>query len=304
MARRKNSKKNYTPKTDDQRKAEVDALVVEMQEGVSKLTTEQGWADYLEFQSKLYNYSFCNTILIQLQAPNAKAVASYSRWKAMKRPVQLGQKSHIRIFAPIKRSFYVEDEDAKTGETKKRRVSQLVGYKVAKVFEDNQTDGEDIPERPLIERLQGNGPHAECIIDVLTAYAESLGCSVTFGNAGSANGYYMPMTKAIVVDETMEKAAQAKTLAHEIGHHLLHGDITERADLSRNDKELEAESFAYIVCRNMGLETDTYSFAYVACWKGKEADEGFRASGKRIAKAAKKAIEDLEGQTEPMSEAA
>jgi hypothetical protein len=64
--------------------------------------------------------------------------------------------------------------------------------------------------------------------------------------------------------------------------------------MSRADKELEAESFAYIVCTNLGLETASYSFHYVACWKGKEADEGFQASGDRIAKAAKKALGDIE----------
>lgn len=299
MARR--SKKSWTPKTDEERKAEVDALMVEMQEGVSKLTTESGWADWLDFQSKLYTYSFCNTILIQLQAPKAKAVASFTRWKEIGKPVRKGETSHIRIFAPIKRTFWVKDTDAVTGEEKKRRVSQLVGWKVAKVFEDNQTEGGPVPERPMVERLKGDD---QGTIDVLKAYAESLGCSVRFGHADGANGYYMPGSCQIMIEETMEPAAQAKTLAHEIGHHMLHGDVTDRALLSRNDKELEAESFAYIVCRNMGLETDSYSFAYVACWKGKEADEGFRASGKRITDAAKKAIEEIEAQTEPQSKAA
>ena len=299
------SKKTWTPKTDEERKAEVDALMVEMQEGVSKLTTEGGWAKWLNFQSKLYTYSFCNTILIALQAPNAKAVASFSRGKARGRPVRKGETSHIRIFAPVKKSIWITEEDPQTGEEKKRRIERLVGWKVAKVFEDNQTDGADIPVRPMVERLKGDD---RGIIEVLKAYAVSLGCSVRFGHADGANGYYMPSARQIVIEETMEPAAQAKTLAHEIGHHMLHGDVTDRAMLSRNDKELEAESFAYIVCKNLGLESASYSFAYVACWKGKEADESFRESGKRITDAAKKAIGEIESQNDvdeaPMSEAA
>jgi len=297
MARRK---KNWTPKSDETRQAEVDALTEQLQEEVGKLTTEGGWAKWLDFQSKLYKYSFCNTLLIQSQHPGATAVAGFKAWQNLGRQVVKGEKSHIGIFAPVKRSYYVEETDAETGETKKSRRSRCVGFKITKVFEVSQTDGPEVPERPIVERLKGDD---QGLIEVLTAHAESLGCSVRFGDANGANGYYRPSTREIVVLSTMEPAAQAKTLAHEIGHHVLHGK-EEGHLMSRSDKELEAESFAYIVCTNMGLETASYSFAYVACWKGKESDEAFQASGSRIAKAAKEALAAIEDADEVLSEAA
>jgi len=298
----KRSKKNWNRKSDEQRQAEVDALSAELQEEVAKLTTEGGWAKWLDFQSKLYSYSFCNTLLIQMQHPGATAVAGYKAWQKMGRQVREGEKSHIGIFAPIKRSFYVKVEDPNTGETKKQRRSRCVGFRITKVFEVSQTDGPEVPVRPHVERLKGDD---QGLIEALKRQAESLGCSVRFGYADGANGYYRPMTREIVVEESMEPAAQAKTLAHEIGHHVLHGE-EEGHLMDRADKELEAESFAYIVCTNLGLETASYSFHYVACWKGKEAEEGFQASGDRIAKAAKKALEDIEAAecADPISEAA
>jgi antirestriction protein ArdC len=52
--------------------------------------------------------------------------------------------------------------------------------------------------------------------------------------------------------------------------------------------ELEAESVAYVVCQNLGIETADYSFGYVATWSGgnDEAQKAIRASGSRIQRAA------------------
>ena len=61
-------------------------------------------------------------------------------------------------------------------------------------------------------------------------------------------------------------AAQAvKTLVHELAHVLLHGDGVARG---RELQEVEVESVAYVVCGALGLDTDDYSFAYVARWSG------------------------------------
>jgi len=65
-----------------------------------------------------------------------------------------------------------------------------------------------------------------------------------------------------------ERGQAAKTLAHELGHSLLHGDgATERALA-----ELEAESVAFIICEAVGIAADEYSFGYVATWMGRDAD--------------------------------
>jgi O-methyltransferase involved in polyketide biosynthesis len=54
-----------------------------------------------------------------------------------------------------------------------------------------------------------------------------------------------------------------KTLAHEIGHALLHEQFDNRVLA-----ELEAESTAYVICQALGLDTSDYSFGYVAGWAG------------------------------------
>ncbi len=75
-----------------------------------------------------------------------------------------------------------------------------------------------------------------------------------------------------------------KTLAHELAFHaLLHRQVEDRALA-----ELEAESTAYIVCQQVGLDTSDYSFGYLAVWAGNgtEAIAGIKKSCDRIQKAA------------------
>ena len=36
--------------------------------------------------------------------------------------------------------------------------------------------------------------------------------------------------------------------------------------LTRSDREVEAESVAYLLCGSHGLASDDYSFGYVATW--------------------------------------
>jgi hypothetical protein len=83
-----------------------------------------------------------------------------------------------------------------------------------------------------------------------------------------------------------------KTLAHELGHAILHAD---RAGLCREQAELEAESIAYIVCAGLGMDTSEYSFGYLAVWAGggEQARHGIAESAQRIQTAAHRVLDAL-----------
>ena len=61
----------------------------------------------------------------------------------------------------------------------------------------------------------------------------------------------------------------------------------------REIAELEAESVAYIVCQNVGLDSSAYSFGYVASWigGGPEAIKAITASGQRIVRAVRQILD-------------
>ena len=61
----------------------------------------------------------------------------------------------------------------------------------------------------------------------------------------------------------MDDAAQVKTLAHELGHVMLHGPDNVDAAMHRGIAEVEAESVALMVGAAHGLDTTTYTVPYV-----------------------------------------
>jgi antirestriction protein ArdC len=253
-----------------------------LREGIATLTSSEKWTRWLQAQSRFHHYSFGNTLLILLQRPEATHVAGYRAWLQLRRQVRKGEKG-IAILAPIANRIRVEDEN---GEEKILAGSPRA-FRTAHVFDVVQTDGDDLPT--VSDRLSGDDPDE--VYSQLVAVAHSLGFTVEedYLDRG-VNGDCNHSTKAIRVEVRNEPAQQVKTLAHELSHAILHGDDFKG---TREIGELEAESVAYIVCQNVGLDSSAYSFGYVASWigGGPQAIKTITASGQRIARAARQILE-------------
>ena len=65
--------------------------------------------------------------------------------------------------------------------------------------------------------------------------------------------------------------------------------LHESCQITWKRAELEAESVAWIVCDQLGIDSSEYTFGYVASWLNgtQEAIEGVRDSAARIASAAR-----------------
>jgi ParB family chromosome partitioning protein len=75
-------------------------------------------------------------------------------------------------------------------------------------------------------------------------------------------------------------------------------NVPEAKDISRNGKEVEAESVAYVVCQHYGINTSDYSFSYVAGWsEGKETPE-LKASLDKIRQTASEFIYQIDQKME------
>ena len=64
-------------------------------------------------------------------------------------------------------------------------------------------------------------------------------------------------------------------------------------------REVEAESVAYVVCSHFGLDTSEKSFGYIAGWSGESDLTVFKNSLDRIQKAASELISDISKNLEP-----
>ena len=236
------------------------ALHNQLEAGFAELVSSDAWARMLRVAARFHDYSPSNVLLILRQRPEATRVAGYRSWQSLGRQVRRGERG-LAILAPCTYKRVAEDHEGQPDDEGPR---VLRGFKVAHVFDVDQTDGEPLPEiRPAL--LEGGAP-AE-LWDDLAGQVTAAGFTVRRGDCTPANGRTDYLARTVTVRADVSAAQAAKTLAHELAHVLLH-DGTEYALGCRGLIEVEAESVAYIVATAAGLPTEAYSFPYVARWAG------------------------------------
>lgn len=260
------------PRVTDERVAE---LTDQLENGVRELYASGRYEEYLRMMSKFHQYSIGNVMLIYLQCPHATQVAGYRRWKeTFGRQVKRGEKG-IKILAPCpyKRILEQEQTGPEDGQQPDTGTVKFLRFKVATVFDVSQTEGWALPTLG-VDELTGDVPGYAELYDRLTAYAP-VPVEVE-PVPGEAKGYFSAQEQRIVLRPGMSQVQTLKTLVHEIAHSKLHTpeQMKPEEQKGRREKEVEAESVAYVVCRHFGIDTSDYSFGYVAGWsRGKELAE-------------------------------
>lgn len=258
-------------------------ILERLAEGITQLTSSERWQEWLTMQSRFHSYSFNNTLLILGQKPEASRVAGFNAWRKLDRFVRKGEKG-IWILAPM---VYKSDagEDTRAGNEPTKVIR---GFKAVPVFDVSQTDGAELPE--VCVRLEGEDDAG--LFARLRSVATSIGFDVEDAkDLGGANGVCIHDEHRISVLANNSPLQRAKTLAHELGHAILHAPGDGRPD-SRGLMELEAESVAFVVCAATGINSDNYSFGYVATWSsgGDEALAAIKSSGWRIQRTAEQIL--------------
>ncbi len=281
-------------------------LTDKLEAGIKDIYASGRYAEYLGMMAKLHHYSIRNSILIFFQCPSATMVAGYRAWKKdFGRQVKKGEKG-ICIFAPCPTKRYVEEPviDAHTGKPvrdpdgtvkKAGRWEIVTLYKVAHVFDVSQTEGKELPSLG-VDELTGDVDHFSILYERLTSISPVPVEVEDFPEA--AKGYYSSEEGRIVVKAGMSQVQTVKTLIHEIAHAKLHdpANVPKEERKGRAQREVEAESVAYVVCQKLGIDTSDYSFGYLAGWsKGKELEE-MRESLDTIRSAAADIIDAIQPQ--------
>jgi len=310
MPKQQMSKQEWAEQSQARLKAAQETLEAE----VAKIVSGNDWKQFLDFQSQLYQYSPNNVMLLAAQhaerfakgltpEPTPSFVAGFRTWQQLGRRVNKGEHGYA-ILAPV---TYVHREarDA-SGESRRlargeepepgeieQRSRALHGFKVEHVFEASQTSGPTpLPEPPMPRLLEGEAPEGLGV--AVMALIESAGYTVdTVPDAkaiAGANGLTNWGAKSVLIRSDMTDAAMVKTLIHEAAHVLLHGEDASGL-LGRGQREVEAESVAYVVAHAHGMPSDEYSFPYVAHWAGsadpEDARRQVRGAQSRVATAAR-----------------
>lgn len=309
------AKKEYTPEEireyNNRKQAEIDEMIQRIDEGVNAVFESEKYKEYLKFASKFTDYSARNTMLINLQRPDATLVAAYGKWKQLGRQVEKGE-TGISILAPVtyKTNNVLEverpavdefgnqlynDDGTEKVETVEKPLTGLA-FKKVYVFDVSQTSGKEIPD-PVGE-LTGDidASRKEAVFAALKKVADA---EFEFRDIqGGAKGYYSAAKNLIVIKTGMSDAQTLKTAFHETAHNLLHDPKKKivTAKSPRNEKEVQAESVAFMVAEKFGLDTSEYSFPYIASWSEGKQLEQLKNSLQEIQAAAKKISDEIESE--------
>lgn len=296
-----------------ERDAKLQAAQDRLIRAVERLVTGEDWRRAIEFAARFRSRSFANTLLIHVQHyeayeagrvpdPYPAYVAGFRQWVALGRRVTKGQSGYM-ILAPVTGRFATatpQDEASwrrlRRGESPKpgeQVRSRLVEVRPAYVWDVSQTYGDPIPERPTPALLKGQAPAGlwEGLARVVEESGYRLRQVPNAASLGGANGLTQFGQRVVSVRDDMDDAARVKTLAHELGHLLLHGP-GEADDVvwHRGIVEVEAESVALMVGAAHGLDTSGYTVPYVSSWAadvpGKSPVEVVQATAERVRRAA------------------
>ncbi len=281
----------------------VKELTEQLQEGITQLYQSDRYMDYLRTMSKFHNYSANNCLLIALQRPDATAVAGYRAWETkFNRHVKKGSNG-IAILEPapwkkkVKQAVY--DEAGKPilgpdGEPIKQEVEYMVqSFKVGHVFAYEDTEGEPLPT--MVDLVTQEVKDYDRTMEILQKISP-VPIHLHEINNGS-NGYYHHVTRDIHVRNDLPQGQTVKTTIHEMAHALLHDKVIgEDQEANQREREVCAESCAFVVCNYMGLDTSSYSFGYIGGWsKGHELKE-LQAKMELIRKTANTIISGIESE--------
>lgn len=301
------------------REAKIDALHQKLTDAVGALVTGDDWRRAMEFAAHFRSRSFSNTLLIfsqhnaayqegRVPGPVPTYVAGFKQWLSLNRHVVKGQGGYA-ILAPVTARFASttpENPDSwrRLGRGEKPQWgesvrSRMIGLKPAHVWDISQTDGEPVPEPPRPRLLEGEAPEGlwDGLADQIVARGFELRLVSNARSIGGANGLTDYLTHEVSVRMDMDDAAQVKTLAHELGHVMLHSADNVDAGMHRGVAEVEAESVALMVGATHGLDTATYTVPYVSTWAsdvpGRSPVEVVQATADRVRAASLTILDDL-----------
>jgi hypothetical protein len=177
-------------------------------------------------------------------------------------------------------------------------------FDLATVFDISQTEGEPIPEPPAPLLLAGRAPDGlwTGLAEQVTARGFTLRDAPAANVLGGANGVTSWTDMTVTIRADMDDAARAKTLAHELGHVLLHDprgddgriDLAAAMSVTRGAKEVEAESIAFLIGAAHGMDTSDYSLPYISTWASRvEGLATVRATGTRVIATARRVLDEL-----------
>lgn len=122
---------------------------------------------------------------------------------------------------------------------------------------------------------------------------------------GNAKGAFYPLEQKILLNPNNTQGETISTTIHELAHATLHNPpLTQgkQNDLTKPQKELEAEMTSYLVSKHFGLDTAEKAIPYMAKWTNQLkglTDEDLSTAMTRVHKTVARMVKSVETYTQP-----
>ncbi len=318
----------HKKKTAEAIRNEVNEAYTELENGLQELMTSEKYLDFLNTMAERPRYSFNNTVLVYLQKPDATFLAGYGKFRETYGHQVIQGEKGIKIFAPIirkKKNNLIEGEIEKNKDNKEEKEEEtIVGFRMVKIFDISQTkpimekteEGNEIPckkAKKLIDSLSYLkmvnlwAEDEEFQEELLAAAKDMIDIPVKEKELSpDLGGYFRFQDKDnlhIVLNNKFGITSRFTTLLHEWTHYHLHNPFKKETEwitekFKKQDKEIQAESVAYIVAKHFGIDSSPESFKYVASWSKEKDIKDLKTSMEIIQKTAATFIELIETRLE------
>ncbi len=277
---------------------EKEELKNSLENGIKQALNSERYKNFLKVMSRCYNYSFTNSILISIQNENASIVKSFTDWRKDGVSINKNEKG-IKIFCPVKQEFveYEKDNNGRVllnenGEKIEKGKFERITFKVGRVFDISQTNA----DRDKYELKRESKEKISNKEEILSKLEKVSGIKFEYkANLGRANGLFNPKDKKIEIRANMGDIKTISTCVHEVAHSLLHNKDNE-LKLSKEQKEFEAESVAYVVCKNLNVDSKENNFLYLANWTEEKDISEFKDALNRIQKTSDKILREFNNE--------
>jgi hypothetical protein len=228
--------------TNDKEREEAKSAVNELIESALAYHTPERLEELMKFASRMPRYAPYNAMLLHIQHPKARYIASAAEWAEMGLKVRPGARPLVvlKIMGPVRFVFDVADTYG----------NPLPASVQAEIEDPFAAKGE------IADHVWGR------LLDLCQAMRIRVAEAVLPPDLAGYVLHGPPGEYDLFLNDSHDRAAQFATLAHELGHlfcgHLGRTDTDfwdNRSDEDKATREMEAEAVAYLVASRRKLQT-------------------------------------------------
>ena len=276
---------DFSKKTELSRKTE--SFINDLSKEVDDVKASALFRNYMAFSSRLRGLGVkgpTNLMLVYVQNPNATYVMSKTQWEKAHRRIKKESFGKKAIWLYVKKGGYKQpdasDDSGLEQDIKRRNTGYWTVYQAYDIADTEAIDARgEMPEEPNWFGDDTPEEKADKLAEYALEFASENAITVSReapkgGEKGWALGDHMNINKDIA------GSGGLSTIIHEMAHSLMHFKesspffVKRDKPLGKEEKELQAETVAYVVLRHFDMPCKSQS-TYLANW---------RASGESLQK--------------------